>query len=79
VKSHRAGARAWTRLFNILTTRVEFTIRGFPNLTAAMRFERLVKKKGARRGVEPKFTAAQRELSLGGAAAQPLFLVRHYY
>ena len=78
VTSHRAGARVTTRHFNISTTRVEFTIRGFPNLPAAMRFERLVKKKGARRGLVPKLTAAQRELSLGGAAAHPLLLVRHY-
>jgi hypothetical protein len=35
---------------------VEFTVRGFPNITAALRFERVVKKTAA--GVTPKLKKA---------------------
>jgi len=56
LKSHRARTRSSTTRLDHSKTRVEFTVRGFPNITAAMRFERVVKKTAA--GVTPKLKKA---------------------
>jgi predicted GIY-YIG superfamily endonuclease len=63
VKSTVKGAPEW---------RHGLVVKGFPNKTAASRFESLLKNKGRAAGLKPKYTAAMHALNSNVAYGQKL-------
>ncbi|KAJ1456399.1 hypothetical protein M885DRAFT_517931 [Pelagophyceae sp. CCMP2097] len=78
LRAHFAGKRKSTKGFDYSMAHVAFAVRGFPNTTAASRFESLVKKEGAKAGVPPKLKAAIAAVN-AALPRRELSIVSNYY